>query len=41
MRDSIDEEFSKQFTLEQRQLEQVRAEALKTVSEITAGGKAE
>lgn len=41
MRDSIDEEFSKQITLEQRELEVVRAEALKSVSEITAQGKAE
>jgi len=38
MRDSIDEEFSKQITLEQRELQVVRAEALKTVSELTATG---
>lgn len=41
MRDSIDEEFSKQITIEQRELVVVRAEATKKVSEIKAQGKAE
>lgn len=35
-RDSIDEEFSKQITLEKRELEVVKANALKTVAETKA-----
>ena len=40
-RDSIDEEFSKQITLEKRELEIIKANALKTVAETQAQGKAE
>lgn len=40
-RDSIDEEFSKQITLEKRELEVIKANALKTVAETKATGVAE
>ena len=40
-RDSIDEEFSKQITLERRQLEVIKANADKTVAETKATGIAE
>jgi hypothetical protein len=35
-RDSIDEDFSKSITLEKRELEVIRANALKSVAEIKA-----
>jgi hypothetical protein len=40
-RDSIDEEFSKQITLEKRELEVIKANALKQVAETKAQGVAE
>jgi len=41
MRDSVNEDFSKQITLTSRELEVVRANAQKAVAEINAGSKAE
>jgi len=41
MRDSVNEDFSKQITLTSRELEVVRANALKSVAEINATSKAE
>ena len=41
MRDSVNEDFSKQITLTSRELEVVRANASKAVAEINAQSKAE
>lgn len=41
MRDSVNEDFSKQITLTSRELEVVRANAFKSVAEINAQSKAE